>query len=67
MENRVEKYVKQFKISAVENGRLVTEKSEQLRVVDEQMDQRITDLAGQIEELRTAMIKLSGKIKRSKI
>lgn len=63
LENRIVEHIKQFKTVAVEAGRLVTEKSEELRAADEQMNQRITDLAGQIDDLRTAMIKLSNKVK----
>lgn len=61
MENRADKYIKNFRIAAVEAGRLVSEKAEEAR---EENDQLLMNLQDQIENLRTAMIKLSNSVKR---
>lgn len=61
LENRTEKYIKSFKLSSVEAGRLVSEKAEEAKDENEQM---LFDLQGQIEDLRAAMVKLSNEIKK---
>jgi len=63
LENRVEKYIRNFKISATESNRLVSEKTENL---GEGIEERILNLQGQIEKLRTAMIRLSSEVKNLK-
>lgn len=52
-----------FEIDEVEIERQVTEKFEK---VSDEMDSRITRLEGQINDLRTALIRLSGEIRRMK-
>lgn len=61
LENRTDKYVKNFRIAAMEAGRLVSEKAEEARDENEQL---LLNLQDQIEDLRTAMIKLSNIVKR---
>ena len=61
LENRTDKYVKNFRIAAIEAGRLVSEKAEEAREENEQL---LMNLQDQIEDLRTAMIKLSSNVKR---
>lgn len=61
MENRMDKHVKNFRIAAIEAGRLVSEKSEEAREENEQL---LMNLQDQIEDLRIAMIKLSNNVKR---
>jgi hypothetical protein len=61
MENRADKYVKNFRIAAIEAGRLVSEKAEEAREENEQL---LMNLQDQIEDLRTVMIKLSSNVKR---
>ena len=60
LENRTEKYISSFKTNVVESSRFAIEKAEETRNQNEQM---ILDLQRQMEDLRTAMIRLSGKIK----
>jgi len=59
----VEKYINSFKLVAIEAGRSVTEKSEAL---NEENQWQITHLQGQIEVLRSAMIRLSNDLKEMK-
>ena len=61
LENRTDKYVKNFRIAAIEAGRLVSEKAEEARKENEQL---LMNLQDHIEDLRTAMIKLSNNVKR---
>lgn len=61
LEHRVEKYIKNLELSAIESGRLTSEKSEEIKDENEQM---LLNLQGQVEELRTAMIRLSNQVKR---
>ncbi len=58
-ENRLDKYVNSFKIFATEVERQLTQKTGELT---DDVDRQILDLQGDVEELRTAMIKLSNKI-----
>lgn len=60
-EKRLEKYIKNLNISSIEASRLATEKAEEARSENEEL---LMNLQGQIEELRTAMIKLSSKVKK---
>lgn len=60
-EKRLEKYIKNLNIASIEASRLVSEKAEEARTENEEL---LMDLQGQIEELRTAMIKLSSKVKK---
>jgi len=60
LENRTEKYISSFRTSAVESSRFTIEKAEEARNENEQM---ILDLQRQMEDLRTAMIRLSNRIK----
>jgi len=61
LENRMEKFIKSFKLSSIEAGRLVSEKAEEARDENEQI---LFDLQGQIEDLRDAMVKLSNAVKK---
>lgn len=60
-EKRLEKYIKNLNIASIEASRLVSETAEEARSENEEL---LMDLQGQIEELRTAMIKLSSNVKR---
>jgi len=61
LENRVEKYVNNFKLAAVEAERLVTEKTETL---NEENQKRILHLQEQIEDLRDMVKKISKEINK---
>jgi len=61
LENRVEKFIKNFKISAVESERHISETSEELTKENEQ---NIMNLQAQMDELRATMIRLSSRIKK---
>lgn len=61
LENRVEKYINSFKLVAVEAERLTSEKTESL---NEENLRQIAHLQGQIEDLRSAMIRLSNEVKK---
>ena len=61
LENRVEKYIGSFKIVATESGRSITEKTETLK---RDVDSDIVGLRGELDELRTAMIRLSNEVKK---
>lgn len=63
LENRVEKYVGNFKINATESARKISETESSLQ---ENYEHQIIALQGQLENLRTAMIRLSGEVKRIK-
>jgi len=63
LENRVEKFVRNFKISATESVRQISETE---RGLEEENEQQIMQLQGQIENLRTAMIRLGSEVKRLK-
>lgn len=61
LENRMNKLVENFKIIAVETSREI---SERVNGILEENDQQITNLESQIEALRTAMIRLSSRLKQ---
>ena len=61
LENRVEKYINNFKLAAVEAERLITEKTETL---DEENQKRILHLQEQIEDLRDITKKLSNEVNK---
>jgi len=61
LENRLEKYISNFKLVATEVERLITEKTEAL---NEESQQQIVHLQGQIEDLRISMIKLGSEMKK---
>ena len=61
LENRMEKYIKNFKIASIEANRLISEKAEEARDENEQM---LFDLQGQIEDLRAAMTRLSNEVRK---
>lgn len=63
LENRLDKLIKSFKINTVEAERLVSEKYEELNHMNEQT---IMNLQGQMEDLRSAMIRLSNEVKKIK-
>jgi len=63
LENRVEKYIKNFKIVATEAERHLTERAEE---ISKENEQTIVNLQAQIEDLRTAMIRLSNEVKKIK-
>ena len=60
MENRLEKFISNFKTVVVEVDRQLTEKWEELNKGEEK---RVLSLQGQIEDLRTALIRLSNELK----
>ena len=63
LENRVEKYIRSFQITATESERHLTEKSEELT---KENQQDIMNLQAQIEDLRTAMVRLGNEVKKLK-
>lgn len=63
LENRVEKYIKSFKIVAVEVERMITERTEEM---NKENEQQIMHLQGQIEDLRTIMIRIGNEVKKIK-
>jgi len=63
LENRLEKYVNNFKTTAVEVEREISERNKNL---DEENERQILRLQGQLEDLRSAMIRLSNEVKRLK-
>jgi len=63
LENRLEKYINSFKITAVEVEREISERNKNL---DEDNEQQILSLQGQLANLRTAVIRLSNDVKRLK-
>ena len=63
LENRLEKYIENYKINATELERQITERYEEL---NEENEKRVLQLQSQIETLRTAMIKLSNELKAMK-
>lgn len=63
IENKLEEYINSYKITATELERQITEKSEELT---REQDKQLTYLQGQIENLREAMIRLSGEVKKLK-
>ena len=63
IESRLEKYVKSFKIVAMEVERQLVEKNEEL---NKEREQRVLKIQGHVEDLRTAMIRLSNEVKRIK-
>lgn len=60
LENRIDKYANSFRIFAIEVER---ELSEKYRSLEEDNEKRVVHLQGQLENLRTAMIKLSSEVK----
>lgn len=60
LENRLEKFISNFKTVVVEVDRQLTEKWEELNKGEEK---RVLSLQGQIEDLRTALIRLSNELK----
>ncbi len=60
LENRLEKFINNFKTVVVEVDRQLTEKWEELNKGEEK---RVLSLQGQIEDLRTALIRLSSELK----
>lgn len=63
LENRLNKLVNNFRIDIVEAERMITQKAEEL---NNENDQRITNLVSQVENLRGAMIRLSNDVKEIK-
>lgn len=61
LRDQLQQLQRSFEVDEVEIERQVTEKFEDL---GKDIDDRITRLEGQINELRTAMIRLSGEIRR---
>jgi len=63
LENRLEKYINSFKITATEVEREISERYKNL---NEDNEQQNLHLQGQLEDLRSAMIRLSNEVKRLK-
>lgn len=63
LENRIEKHVHDYKTTAIEVERQIAEKFSEL---DQGTEKQLIYLQGQLEALRTAMIKLSNEFKQSK-
>src|SRR3989338_1086982 len=63
LENRVEKYIGNFKVSSVEVER---ELSESRRNLEDEYDSQMMHMQTQMENLRTAMIKLSAEVNKIK-
>lgn len=63
LEDRLNKYINNFKTVAVEVERELTEKWEEL---NRENERQTIELQGQIEDLRTALIRLSNEMKNIK-
>ena len=63
LENRIEKHVHDYKTTAVEVERQISDKFSEF---EQENEKRLIYLQGQLEALRTAMIKLSNEFKQSK-
>lgn len=63
LEQRLEKHINNYKITATEIERQITERTENS---NQEIEKRIANLIGQIEDLRSAMIRLSNEIKKIK-
>ncbi len=63
LENRIEKHVHDYKIGAVEVERQIASKFSEF---EEGTEKQLIYLQGQLEALRTAMIKMSNEFKQSK-
>ncbi len=63
LENRIEKHVHDYKTTVIEVERQIVEKFSEF---EQENEKRLIYLQGQLEVLRTAMIKLSNEFKQSK-
>ncbi|MBI4009703.1 MAG: hypothetical protein HY361_00715 [Candidatus Aenigmarchaeota archaeon] len=63
LENKLGNYANNYKISTVEIDRQMTEQREDL--VNE-LEKQVVELRGQIEDLRTAMVRLGSEVRRIK-
>jgi len=63
LENRIEKHVHDYKTTAIEVERQISDKFSEF---EQENEKRLMYLQGQLEALRTAMIKLSNEFKQSK-
>lgn len=63
LENRIEKHVHDYKTTAIEVERQIVDKFSEF---EQENEKRLIYLQGQLEALRTAMIKFSNESKQSK-
>ena len=63
LENRIEKHAHDYKTTAIEVERQIVDKFSEL---EQENEKRLMYLQGQVEALRTAMIKLSNELKQLK-
>lgn len=63
LENRIERHTHDYKTTAIEAERQISEKASE---VEHQYEQQLMYLQSQIEALRTAMIRLSNEFKKFK-
>jgi len=63
LENRIEKHVHDYKTTAIEVERQISDKFSEF---EQENEKRLIYLQGQLEALRTAMIKFSNEFKQSK-
>lgn len=63
LENRIEKHVHDYKITAIEIERQIVDKFSEF---EQENEKRLIYLQGQLEALREAMIRLSNEFKQSK-
>ncbi|MEM5801832.1 MAG: hypothetical protein QXQ18_00370 [Candidatus Aenigmatarchaeota archaeon] len=63
LEGKLNKFLEDFKISVVEAEREITERHEKIL---NDMDKQIVRLQSQIEDLRTAIIRISNEVKNLK-
>ena len=63
LENRIEKHVHDYKIGAVEVERQISSKFSEF---EQETEKQLIYLQGQLESLRTAMIRLSSEFKQFK-
>ena len=63
LEGRLDSHINDFKVVSIETERMITEKVESM---NEESERQILALQEQIEDMRTAMIRLSNEIKRMK-
>ena len=63
LENRIEKHVHDYKTTAIEVERQIVDKFSEF---EQENEKRLIYLQGQLEALRTAMIKFSNEFKQSK-
>ncbi len=63
LENRIEKHVHDYKTTAIEVERQIVDKFSEF---EHENEKRLIYLQGQVEALRTAMIRLSNEVKQFK-